>query len=235
MSLVPIRIPERALFDITALYVPSNLPPQSTIELSIRIRDSGLIVREFGAYLSLTDRVYGRVAEASLRSYAQTRNRQLRISEIRRGSIELVITETITRLSDAALFVFSLIFLRSLPGLAEATKILADAYKSFEEGRLTNEQRRQLAAESNANRAKIRAETYKLLEEGKVARANRKRLRTELKKEHALANLNSKQLASLVSLLEAVQIAESKAIPAASRFAEEDVESIKIAVRDSTS
>ncbi len=85
MDLLPARIPKVALDDFTALFVPPEAPFGSVVELVVKIEDESLNVREFAAYLSLVDRVYGRLTHPGLRSYSQTLRDQVEITEIRKG------------------------------------------------------------------------------------------------------------------------------------------------------
>jgi hypothetical protein len=59
------------------------------LELSIRFRETNVSVREFAAYLSLLDGVYGRLTPRGYRSYALSQSEHLRIAAIRIGSAEL--------------------------------------------------------------------------------------------------------------------------------------------------
>src|ERR1044071_5959463 len=96
-------------------FVHSEFSEESTIEVTITIKSESLIVREFSAYLMLADRTYGRLITDDLRSYSRTRYRQLRLSEIREGSIVLSITEAASQLREAAPYIVLVWFLRYLP------------------------------------------------------------------------------------------------------------------------
>jgi hypothetical protein len=95
MESLPVEVPRTALYDLTALFVPPETPTGTVVELVIVIEDERINVRELGAYLSLADRVYGRMTRAGLMSYAHRTYGQLEISEIRKNSIELNIKEVI--------------------------------------------------------------------------------------------------------------------------------------------
>ena len=82
MSLLPARVPKSALQELSGLFVPQDMPVGSIVEIKIQVDDRNLNVREFGAYFSLADRVYGRMSQAGLRSYAQTNYAQLVLCNI---------------------------------------------------------------------------------------------------------------------------------------------------------
>jgi hypothetical protein len=128
MESLPVKVPRTALHDLTALFVPPETPTGTVVELVIAIEDERVNVREFGAYLSLADRVYGRMTRAGLMSYSHRPYGQLEISEIRKNSIELYIKEVISGFQDATLLVILWLFLRHLPSalktLSESPKIL---------------------------------------------------------------------------------------------------------------
>ena len=205
MSLLPAKVPATALYDLTALFVPSNTPGDSTVELRIAVSDRGLSVRGFGAYLSMADRVYGRVTEAGLRSYSRTLSRQLRITEVRHGSLEIVIAEVISHYREATPLAVLWLFLKYLPSatksLSEIVKNSADAYKSVES-----------------------------VEEARLTRENRKRLREDIKKDEALAKLDTNRVSQLVALLEELQANESRQLSAPIRFAQDEVKSVDLVV-----
>lgn len=204
MSLVPARVSTSALYDFTNLFVPMDTPTESLIELSINIDDGNVKAREFGAYLSLADRVYGRLSEMGLRSYSLTRNKQLRIAEIRKGSIELVITEVISNFHEAMPLVILYLFLKYLPG----------AIRTFSEF------------------ARNSADTWRSVEEAKLTRLKRKRLRQNIQQDETLKKLGAKRLNQLVELLDVLQNKENRNLSTSSRFADNHVRSIIISAKD---
>src|ERR1700730_13881137 len=148
MSELPIRYPKSTLSDLASLFAPVDVLAVSSVELTITVKDHDLNVREFGAYLSLADRVYGRVSNVGLRSYSLTPYAQLQISEVRRGSIELIIREALSYHNDPTLILILWLFLKYFPVgikmISESTKNFADSYKSIEEGKLVRENRKNL-------------------------------------------------------------------------------------------
>ena len=96
MGPLPAEVPRTALHDLTALFIPLETPTGTVVELVIAIEDERINVREFGAYLSLADRIYGRMTHVGLMSYSHRTYGQLEISERRKNSIEFYIKEVIS-------------------------------------------------------------------------------------------------------------------------------------------
>jgi hypothetical protein len=203
MESLPVEVPRTALYDLTALFVPPETPTGTVIELVIVIEDERINVREFGAYLSLADRVYGRMTRAGLMSYSHRTYGQLEISEIRKNSIELYIKEVISGFQDATPLVILWLFLKHLPSaiktLSESSKNFADAFKSYEEASL--------------------------------ARENRKRLRAEIRQDEELQKLGDRRLNQVVVLLDALQAHEGRRLAAPVRFAQKYVKSLILRIR----
>lgn len=173
------------------------------MELIITIKESSLNVREFGAYLFLADRIYGRVSRDGLKTYSRLPYTQLAISEIRKGSIELVIAEALLYYKDATLLLILWLFLKYFP---PGIKTMAEAAKYF-------------------------AESYKTVEEGRLIRVNRQQLKAKMRQDELLKALDDKQLNQLITLLVDLETAERKNLPAARRFAFKSVEFVKIVLR----
>jgi hypothetical protein len=203
MSFLPIKVPNTALHELVSLFAPPDTLAGSTLELVITIEDTNINAREFAAYLSLMDRVYGRVSRGGIRSYSLTRYMQLEITEIRKGSTEVLIVEFLSHFRDTFPFVILWLFLKYLPigfkAISEGTKNFADAFKSFEEGRLIRERRKQL--------------------------------KDEMKSDEHLRQLSNTQINRLMALLASLETDEGRTLPAATRFAQKYVKSVTITVK----
>ncbi len=113
---------------------------EALVELIITIEDSNINIREFAAYLAFIDRVYGKLSPKGLRSYSHQEWGQLEISEIREGSLELVISKIASEYKNvAALFVLWQI-LKQLPNVTAA-------YKNFYEGVLARRNAKRIKEE----------------------------------------------------------------------------------------
>jgi len=133
--------PESALEEVENLLFPSGIPAEGLLELVIILEDYDLSVRGFSELLGFVDRTYGRLSPRGIRSYAQKEDEQVKISEVRSGSYELII-ETLANNTEAvtSLVLISLL-VKYLPGALES---MAASYKDFEEARYTREKRKQL-------------------------------------------------------------------------------------------
>jgi hypothetical protein len=118
------------------------------LELVVTVKAGNIPTREFASYLALIDRLYVRLSPAGLRSYAHRSAGQLLISEIHRSELEIIFRTFYQATEDTAIFIAILLFLKSLPNMfklsAEGVRNLAEAYKSYEEGRLTRENRKHI-------------------------------------------------------------------------------------------
>lgn len=141
-SQVPaLRSPRRALAELRQAVIPPDTPPDAVAELVIKIDQDDINMREFAAYLNFIDRTYGRLTPEGLFSYAQRRAAQVRISSIRSGSIDVVISELISQSEHVTRLVVLYLLLKHLPS---GLNTLATAYRDYEEGRLTRARRKQL-------------------------------------------------------------------------------------------
>ncbi len=141
MKVQDVPIPKSALEDVEDLLFPASLPDEGMLELVIIVEDHDLSVRGFSELLGFVDRTYGRLSPRGIRSYAKREDEQVRISEVRGGSYELII-ETLASNADAvtSLLVISLL-VKYLPGALES---LAASFRDYEEARFTREKRKQL-------------------------------------------------------------------------------------------
>ena len=133
--------PKTVLEEVEDLLFPSGVPDEGMFELVIILEDRDLSVRGFSELLGFVDRTYGRLSPRGIRSYAKREDEQVRISEVRGGSYELII-ETLASNTDAvtSLLVISLL-VKYLPGALES---LAASFRDYEEARFTREKRKQL-------------------------------------------------------------------------------------------
>lgn len=144
---LPVKVPRRLFPELESVFVPPDIPRGSELELVVTVKDENISVREFAMYLALIDRLYGRFSPQGLASYAHSKHGRLEIAEIHKSELEIIL-RVFHEYQGATAFILLLIFLRSLPQMfkttSEGVKNLADAYKSYEEGRLVRENRRKL-------------------------------------------------------------------------------------------
>jgi len=143
MKNLPVKTPDSALRDLRNAYIPSDTPEGACLELSIRIADEDLTIRELSAFLDLIDRIYGRLSEKGLPSYARKEHGHLKINKLQKGSWELLLQEVISSPYSHTLIVI-LLAVKYLP---PAVQSIATAYNQVEQGRL-----------ARANRLRIKAD-----------------------------------------------------------------------------
>jgi hypothetical protein len=203
------RLDKLGLHLVDAL-VPADTPDNAVLEVVVTIEASDIPTREFASYLALIDRLYGRLCPGGLMSYAHKKRGRLRIAEVHRSDVE-VIFRTLYGSGDIARLIVIVLFLRALPNMfklgTEAVKNLADSYKSFEEGRLTSQER-------------------------KLAKESRKRIKETVREEPAFVSLEEQEERRLIALLEDLIAAEYLHLPAPIEFAQQKVKGIVLRVRE---
>lgn len=159
MEYLPIDVPQSAVRDLVNQIISPEEQISSEIELAISIDDKNVNVREFGAYLSLLDRIYGRLQQKGIYSYSHRRDMQISVETFRKGSLEIVISDIISKVDPTTLVIVWLV-LKYLPaGIRE----LVSTYKNYEEARLARINRKQI---------KEKMEKDKLLQELDSGRIN---------------------------------------------------------------
>lgn len=143
MKNLPIKTPDSALRDLRNAYIPTDTPEGSFLELSIRIADEDLTIRDLSAFLDLIDRIYGRLSEKGLPSYARREHGHLKINKLQKGSWELLLQEVITSGYSHALIVI-LLAVKYLP---PAVQSFATSYNQVEQGLLARQNRKRIRVE----------------------------------------------------------------------------------------
>jgi len=143
MDNLPARIPRSAVVDLMDVFIPMNASEGAYIELSIRIDDRDIALRDMSAFLELVDRTYGRLSEKGLQSYARKEHGHLKVQELRKGSWELILQEAISSGYSHAL-ILAYLAVKYLPSAIES---LANSYNQVEQGRLARQQRKRIRAE----------------------------------------------------------------------------------------
>lgn len=135
--------PRTALTQLRETTVPVDAPSDGFIQLIITVDETRVNIREFSAYLTVIDKTYGRLSPRGLGSYSQTPYSQVQAS-FREGSLEVVISDFLTRIDSVTTIVALRYFLKYLPtGLKE----IASAYRDYAEAMLVRERRKQLREE----------------------------------------------------------------------------------------
>ncbi|HCY74387.1 MAG TPA: hypothetical protein DHV28_00565 [Ignavibacteriales bacterium] len=192
-----------AIDEIKGLFIPVEIPKDSELELVIGISSEELTFRELSNYFAIIDKFYGRLYSDGIYSYAHRKWEQIKIYEIRQGSIEAVIREA---LENSQNFVILYILLKHLPNFikssAEGIKNLAESYKFYQEASVIKESRR-----------------------------NKKAFKESLKEDQELKKLNPNHLTQLAKLLEYIYSKEYKRIPKASETSRNKIKRIHLRIR----
>lgn len=135
---IPMKYPRNAIEAVQSNLLPLPLPPNAVVGLIISVDANRLKARDLASYLSLIDHVYGRLDPKGLLSYAHRKEGHVELSDVRAGSVELVITEFI---QNAPTLIAVFIVLKYLP---EFVRGLAGSWKDIEEARFIRLRRREL-------------------------------------------------------------------------------------------
>jgi hypothetical protein len=189
--------------DIQKLLAPDMTATTTAINLIVTLNAEDINLRDLSRFFLLLDRVYGRLLYGDLKKYAWNEKSQLRISQMRAGSLQIDFTQILQVIPNPTAILILYIFLKLLPKAfhtgADAVLKLSTAYNNYEQARL--------------------------------ARANRKQLRDQMEKDEELRNLSTqrkKQIAEIVDLL----IREDPAISnPALDFAESSFRSVTIRLK----
>ena len=152
-----------------------NLTEESVVELAIRIEEKTLNVRELSAFFEMLDGIHGRLNPEGFRSYAQKREKQLTISDIRSGSWELIITEIVTSALSSSTIIIIWIILK-IPKILETISSLLNDHKK---------------------RKKIDAETDLLTEKSRLLSLTREYL-LSVPEYHNLNNSEKDEIAEII-------------------------------------
>jgi len=157
METLPAKLTWNALWDLAHSYLPQDLSTDATLELIISIDDENINVRELSAYLSLIDRIYGRLSPKGLNSYAHKESGQLEIGELRKGSLELVISEAASHFREVAVLIVLWQVLKQLPNIAAA-------FKDYQEAMLARQNRKRIKQEMQREESLQRLDKKRLNE-----------------------------------------------------------------------
>ena len=136
--------PDEILESLVQNLIKSQPQVTDCLELVVSIAEVDLNLRDLSGYLDLADRVYGRLVTDGLRSYAQLPSKQIRITEVRSGSFEMVFQEMLANMDKVSATVLVGLLLKYLPAAVES---LSAAYKDYQEAQLTKLRREKLRQE----------------------------------------------------------------------------------------
>jgi len=170
------------------------------LELIISIEESNINIKEFISYLNLIYRMDGLMSEGGYNRYTHNYGSQIKINEIRIGSIEIIIQKIFESIEADKL---TLIWL--------ALKYLGTIFISTSSSILLF--------------YKALNQREEFLEK-KDRRLLRKHIREVIEEEVELTELDKKHKAKLVDMLDELYVRNKKLIPAASRFVKNSVKEV---------
>lgn len=171
----------------------------SDYDLIITLSNTDISFRELGSFLITIDDFYGRFYKKGFLSYAKTHKAHLKASEIRQGSIEIIVQEILKKLSIHDTIYFFLM-IKYLPVVVkEGSEVLKNLTESFHN-----------------------------YENAQLVRLQRKSLSKELRKDEILENLTEEEIRKLNRNLTAKYPNDKKKLKTASKFASQKLLSVKI-------
>ncbi len=242
MNLIKSKVSRNAVEAISkAIFSQEEFHYYDKIELVI-VCDYPFVLRELVLYLKFIDRIYGRLLDWNLHSYSQKPYEQLKISEVRTGSFELVILQEVgSYITPLAILWLVLKYLPiAIKTTSEATKNFSDSYKNLQEVRhKIPAESKKLETESYKNlqeakyiiplqAEKLHREIIKIDEETLSLRVNRKQIELELEEDEKLKTLEEKYKKQIPQLLKELLSKEKKNIAKVRKFAIEHIKKIKI-------
>jgi hypothetical protein len=189
--------------EIQKLLAPNLTITTSAIDLVISLESENLNLRDCSRFLVLIDRAYGRLLYGDLRKYAWNKTAQIRISEVRPRSWEIVLTQILHVIQNPTPILVLYVLLRLLPRAfqegADAVMKLSTAYNNYEQARL--------------------------------ARANRKNLRDQMNKDEQLGQLSNQQKKQLAEIIDVLLRADPSITNPALDFSETSFRKVTIRIR----
>ena len=138
-SLLP--VPKRLIVNLLKRFLPEHYTGDDKLELTIRLKAKDISVRQLAAYLNFIDKAYGRLTPKGIAHYARTPEYELRVSEIKHGSIEIVIANLLSDPESIKALIIVGLLLKYMQGTIKS--VLA-SYRDYEEARLARARRQQI-------------------------------------------------------------------------------------------
>lgn len=185
-----------------AVLFTNHIVDDDQFDIVIILDNKDISFRDLSNFLLLVDHFYGRSITENFLSYALTQRLHLKASEIREGSIEIIIPDILKPLSvSSALFFYLLV-----KHLGAAIKVTSEATKNF-------------------------SEAFYNYEKGQLLRTSRKGLKKSLSNEEALRDLDDKELKKIIQRLQKRYQQDSKYLNKASEFARDKLKDVKVVRR----
>ena len=141
MDSLPVLLPRKFTGHLLDMFVPSDASGTDRFELLIRLKGDDISLRQLAAYLNFIDKAYGRLSPKGIINYSRSSRYELKVTEIRHGSLELVISHLVTNSNGITALILVGLLLKYLPGIIKAG---LSAYRDYEEGKLAKARRQQI-------------------------------------------------------------------------------------------
>lgn len=141
MNNLPSPISKSIMKSLFSAFVPESYSEKDKFELTIRLKGKNVSVRQFASYMRFLDKAYGRLTPRGLVSYSRTPENELKIEEIRHGSLEIIISKFLSEPDSINALILVGLLLKYLPGFIKST---LSAYRDYEEGRLARARKQQI-------------------------------------------------------------------------------------------
>lgn len=165
MENYPIPITNSLKNTLLESFVPPQASENDRFEVIIKMEAKSVSVRQFAAYLNFIDRSYGRFTPEGILSYSRSKERELKITQLRPGSLEFVLSNYLANpISVTALILVGLL-LKYLPGIIKST---LSAYRDYEEGKLAKVRRQQIKEQMKRDGALNKLNDRKILQLSKL-------------------------------------------------------------------
>ena len=92
MENLPSPISNSIIKSLFRAFVPESFSEEDKFELIIKLKCKNLSVRQFASYMKFIDNAYGRLTPKGLVSYSRSPENELKIEEIKHGSLEIIIS-----------------------------------------------------------------------------------------------------------------------------------------------
>lgn len=187
---------------LTQLLVESSNPADDSIELVISIESESLSIKGLSSYLDIIYRIDGMISKLGYNRYVHIPEVQIEISEVRFGSVEIIIEKLYTSL-DANNIIIIGIFLKYLPKIIQTTA--GTGLQIFD---MLNKREEYL--------------------EKKERRILRKTIRKSLNEDEDLQGINQHLKEKLVDLLDGLYVKNAHRLNSSSKFANKSVKSVRV-------
>lgn len=141
MENLPVPLTKRLKSSLFDSFIPEPFSENDKFELLIKLKGKNVSVRKLAAYLNFLDKSYGRLTPKGIISYSRSYEHELKITELRRGSFEIVLSNFLSDPDSITALILVGLLLKYLPGIIRSA---LSAYRDYEEAKLAKVRRLQI-------------------------------------------------------------------------------------------